>query len=189
MVLRYVFLGFEVSDHAHDDSQDSLRARAGDREAFARLVTRHQKAVYGLCARLLRHGDEARDAAQEAFVRAWERRASFDPARDFGAWVLGIARNAAIDRLRRSGRNEELGEIADPAPPADDALDELRGEDALWRALADLAPIYREVVELVYVQGRAVAEAAAILGAPQGTVMTRLFRARRLLRERLGAGA
>jgi RNA polymerase sigma-70 factor (ECF subfamily) len=172
-----------------DSASDAALAARGDRQAFSRLVERHQRAVYGLAARILGAGDDAREAAQVAFVRAWERRASFDPAREFGAWVLGIARNAAIDRLRHAGRLEALAESADDAQAADDALHDRRTENALDEAVAALPPIYREAVELAYVQGRSVAQIAQILQAPPGTVMARLFRARRLLRARLGDGA
>lgn len=169
-----------------DSASDAALAGRGDRQAFARLVERHQRAVYGLTARILGAGDDAREAAQVAFVRAWERRASFDPERDFCAWVLGIARNAAVDRLRHAGRLEALGESADDGQAADEALHARRTEVALDEAVAALPPIYREAVELAYVQGRTVAQIAQILQTPPGTVMARLFRARRLLRARLG---
>ena len=164
---------------------DAARAVRGDRDAFARLVTQHQRAVYGLAARLLGAGDDAREAAQVAFVRAWERRASFDASRDFGAWVLGIVRHEAIDRLRAAGRHDELVEVADRAAGADEVLDARRREESLARAVGGLPPLYREAIELAYVQGRSVAQVAAILGVPQGTIMARLFRARRMLRARL----
>lgn len=171
---------------AADEREDAQRSRGGDRGAFTRLVERHQRAVYGLCARLLGGGDEARDAAQEAFVRAWEHRARFDPAQDFAPWVLRIARNASVDRLRRrrgGSADDAIDAVPDGAPPADEQLGARRSEAALEAAVAALPPRYRAAIELVHGQGRSVREAAAILDAPEGTVMTWLFRARRVLRD------
>src|SRR5262245_38820944 len=68
-------------------------ARDGDRDSFAALVTRHQADVYALCARILGPGDDARDAAQEAFVRAYFALSRYDASQPFIAWVLRIARN------------------------------------------------------------------------------------------------
>jgi len=183
--LSSVLFGLLMGPDVQAKADDTARAMRGDRDAFSRLVAKHQRAVYGLAARLLGHGDDAKDAAQLAFVRAWERRTSFEAGRDFLAWVLGITRNAAIDRLRRFGRDDALAEVADPAPPVDEIIDARRGEIALEQAVQELPPLYREVIELTYAQGRGVADVAAIVDAPPGTIMTRLFRARRLLRARL----
>lgn len=159
---------------------EARAAQRGDRTAFSSLVRRHQRAVYGLCYRLVGTADEARDVAQEAFVRAWERLSTFDASLEFGPWVLRIAHNAAIDRLRRRQRVVLL-ETPDPGQAEADpsgALD-------LERAIAELPPKHRAAVTLVYVQGWPVREAAAILDAPEGTVLTWLHRARKALRERL----
>src|SRR5919206_2199632 len=76
-------------------------AARGDRPAFARLVELHKRVVYGLCVRLLQDQEEARDAAQETFVRAWGAMATYDPAQPFAPWLLRIARNHCIDVVRR----------------------------------------------------------------------------------------
>src|ERR671934_237415 len=75
-------------------------AARGDRSAFARLVEMHKRVVYGLCLRLLQDAEEARDAAQETFVRAWSAIGTYDPTQPFAPWLLRIARNHCIDLVR-----------------------------------------------------------------------------------------
>jgi len=170
-----------LSGAAREEAVDEPRAaQRGDRGAYAALVRRHQRAVHGLCYRLLGASDEARDAAQEAFVRAWERLGTFDASQQFGPWVMRIAHNVAIDRLRRRGRV-----VLQDEPQAGSAETDPAGALDLERAIAALPPSWRAAVILVYVQGRPVREAAGILEAPEGTVLTWLHRARHALRERL----
>src|SRR3954466_3491774 len=107
-----------------DEAEWARAAAGGDKAAFARLVEKHKQSVYGLCFRLLApqgSADEARDAGQEAFVRAYTGIRDFDPRQPFAAWVLRIARNHAIDLLRRrrptlalSARNEDSETPAAP---------------------------------------------------------------------------
>ena len=78
-----------------------LRAQQGNDEAFTSLVERYQTPVYNLCYRMLGERTEAEDAAQEAFLRAYLNLKRYDPARSFKTWVLSIASNYCIDRLRR----------------------------------------------------------------------------------------
>src|SRR5207253_9827098 len=97
-----------------DEAEWARAAAGGDKAAFARLVEKHKHSVHGLCFRLLGGGEEARDAAQEAFVRSYTGIRDFDPRQPFAAWVLRIARNHCIDLLRRrrptlalEGRSDE----------------------------------------------------------------------------------
>src|SRR5207237_10733464 len=83
-----------------DEAEWARAAAGGDKAAFARLVEKHKQSVHGLCFRLLGTGEESRDAAQEAFVRAYTGIRDFDPRQPFAAWVLRIARNHCIDLLR-----------------------------------------------------------------------------------------
>jgi RNA polymerase sigma-70 factor, ECF subfamily len=170
----------------------------GDRPAFARLVELHKRVVYGLCMRLLQDGEEARDAAQETFVRAWMAIGTYDAAQPFAPWLLRIARNHCIDVMRRrlpTSRKVELDaapvegerrELADDAtPPADVALERAQVARGLDTAVAALPPNYREVVHLFHVEHMSYKEIAATLEVPIGTVMTWLHRARAKLREAL----
>jgi RNA polymerase sigma-70 factor, ECF subfamily len=178
----------------------ALAASRGDKKAFGRLVDLHKRAVYGLCVRLLRHAEDARDAAQETFVRAYAALGTFDPTQPFAPWVLRIARNHCLDQARRRGIRpaevaldaapEEGGgrELADPnAPRADDAIEQRELAGSLSRAVAALPPNYREVVELFHVEHLSYKEIAQSMEVPIGTVMTWLHRARAKLRADLGA--
>lgn len=161
-------------------------ARAGDREALAELVRHHQDAVYHLALRLLDDPEEARDVAQEAFVRALTHLDRFDPGRPFRPWILRIAANLAQDRLRRARRRplplrEDLqaaGEEGDPASAA------IRRADvaALRHALAALPADYRLLVVLAHLQGRSYREIMEITGLSLTLVKNRLYRARLMLR-------
>jgi len=173
-------------------------AAQGDREAFARLVEEHKRAVYGLCLRLLSDAEEARDASQEAFVRAYAGLETFDLAQPFAPWVLRIARNHCLDVLRRrlpararvelDAEVEEGARVELPDPSAergDDALERAQLGQALERAVAALPPNYREVIHLFHVEQLSYKEIAAAVGVPMGTVMTWLHRARAKLRQEL----
>lgn len=170
-------------------------AAAGDRAAFARLVEGAKRPVFGLCLRLLGDAEEARDAAQESFVRAWTALSTFDPAQPFTPWVLRIARNHSIDLVRRrlpAARKVELDAQADGEPPteladaaapgADEALERAQLGATLDAAVQRLPERYREVVHLFHVEQMSYKEIASTLEIPMGTVMTWLHRARAQLR-------
>lgn len=182
-----------------DEAEWARAAAGGDKVAFARLVEKHKQSVFGLCYRLLGGGEEARDAAQEAFVRSYTGIRDFDPRQPFAAWVLRIARNHCIDLLRRrrptlalEGRSDE-GPETGVAPELSDhyamggeqAVQEIEAQRDLDRAVASLPPRYREVIALFHVQHKSYAEIAVALGVPMGTVMTWLHRARKELKAQL----
>jgi len=194
----------EVSSLAEPLTAEAVWTRAatrGDKQAFGRLVDLHKRAVFGLCLRLLRDAEEARDAAQEAFARAYGALGSYDAAQAFAPWLLRIARNHCLDVLRRrlpDAQRVELDadpdegarqELADPSAARGDeviARRELAG--ALERAVGALPPNYREVVHLFHVEHLSYKEIAATLDVPIGTVMTWLHRARARLKDALTAG-
>src|SRR5512136_2646318 len=174
------------------------RAAGGDREAFGRLVEEHKRSVYGLCVRLLSDPEEAQDAAQEAFVRAYASLETFDLSQPFAPWVLRIARNHCLDLLRRripARSRVELDAVDGDGPPheladtgserADDAIEKTQVREALDRAITALPENYREVVHLFHVEQLSYKEIAATMGIPLGTVMTWLHRARAQLRNLL----
>ena len=184
-----------------DEAEWARAAAGGDKAAFARLVEKHKQSVHGLCFRLLGAAEEARDAAQEAFVRAYTGIREFDPRQPFAAWVLRIARNHCIDLLRRrrptlalssEGRGEEgaeagvVAELPDHfAVSGEQRVQEEEAQRDLDRAVAGLPPRYREVIALFHIQHRSYAEIAQALGVPMGTVMTWLHRARKELKAQL----
>jgi RNA polymerase sigma-70 factor, ECF subfamily len=186
--------GATSGDATTDVDGDLARAsRRGDRDAFGRLVARHERAVYGLCLRLLGQREEARDAAQEAFVRAYESLGSYDPTLAFRPWLLRIARNRCLDLRRRAAVRpataslEEVAAAADrEAVAADERLVRAEGQERLQAAIARLPDDQREALLLFHHDQLSYREIAVVLEAPLGTVMTWLHRARRRLREDLG---
>jgi RNA polymerase sigma-70 factor, ECF subfamily len=170
----------------------SRAARGGDPSAFGRLVVKNERAVFGLCLRLLRHPEEARDAAQEAFVRAYESLPSYDAALAFTPWILRIARNHCLDLLRRGKARPTLvqtddatstRDVADPdAPRADDSLVRAEGQAQLAAAIARLPEDHREALLLFHQEQLSYREIALVLEVPLGTVMTWIHRARQKLR-------
>ncbi len=180
----------------------SRAAARGDKQAFARLVDLHKRAVFGLCVRLLRDHEESRDAAQEAFARAYAALAVYDPSQPFAPWILRIARNHCLDLLRRRLPDAQRTELAAdpeegaprdlPDPTAlrgDDAIERRQTATALARAVGELPPNYREVIQLFHVEHLSYKEIAATLDVPIGTVMTWLHRARAKLKASLGGAA
>jgi RNA polymerase sigma-70 factor, ECF subfamily len=167
-------------------------ATRGDKAAFTRLVDLHKRTVFGLCVRLLRDGEEARDAAQETFVRAYAAIATYDAGQPFGPWILRIARNHCLDVLRRrvpDAQRLELDaapedgaperDLADPAAArGDDLMERQQLASTLEKAVSALPPNYREVVHLFHVEHMSYKEIAAAMDVPIGTVMTWLHRAR-----------
>ena len=162
-----------------DSASDAeLLARVGerDREAFEMLYGRYVRSVFGLALRRLGDRGHAEDAVQEAFTAIWRSASTYRPERGAaGGWLYTVARNAIVDRLRRNGlaTDAELPELmsSEPGPPE-------RAEDSYvsWRvhrALEELQPREREVIELAYWSGLSQSEVAEYLGLPLGTVKTR----------------
>ncbi len=163
-----------------DDSPSDaeLLARVGerDREAFETLYGRYVRPVFGLALRRLGDRGHAEDAVQEAFAAIWRSASTYRPERGAaGGWLYTVARNAIVDRLRRNGpaADAELPELASSQPgPAQQA----EASAVAWRvhrALEELQPREREVIELAYWSGLSQSEVAEYLHLPLGTVKTR----------------
>jgi RNA polymerase sigma-70 factor (ECF subfamily) len=160
------------------------RARRGDRWAFEQLVERHQHRLFTLAARTLGSADDAADAVQEAFIRAWLGLPRFRGGSLFSTWLYRIGLNAAHDQ-RAKRRTEPLDETREPADPRDAFLmSELSG--ALQAALNELDDDYRVAVVLFDVLGCSYGEIAELTDVPEGTVKSRIFRGRSQLAARLG---
>lgn len=186
-----------ASGSAELPGDDALiaRARQGDRAAFGELVRRHQAGVIGVVYRLCGDARLAEEAAQEAFLRAWQHLGSFKPGNSFRAWVYRIASNAALDELRRERPAVELdgvegdAQAALPAAPDDpSATVEARDRAAQVRRAVMALPVhFRSVLVLREYGGLSYAEIAAALDLPLGTVMSRLNAARGQLRASLAS--
>jgi RNA polymerase sigma-70 factor (ECF subfamily) len=172
------------------------QARAGDQAAFARLVAAYQGPVFNLAYRMLGNPGDAEDAAQETFLRAYDRLGSYEIDRKFSSWILSIASHYCIDQLRR--RRLPL-ESLDDMPvwrdlPSDDQEPEdaaLQGEQerALQHALAQLPPAYRLPVILRYWNDLSYEEIAEATQSTVSAIKSRLHRARLMLAEALEVGA
>jgi RNA polymerase sigma-70 factor (ECF subfamily) len=157
----------------------SAAAPAQEELAFDLLYRRCRDDVFAYVAGLLRDRSAAEDVTAQAFERAYRRRRRFDPRRGSGrAWIFGIARNAALDELRRRKRVAELA--ADPedaaAVPADEAADVAFRRAALRSAMAQLDARERELVALKFFAGLTNAEIAAVIGTSESNAGTRLHR-------------
>jgi RNA polymerase sigma-70 factor (ECF subfamily) len=172
-------------------------ARAGDQDAFGRLVVAYQKPVYNLAYRMLGNRAEAEEAAQEAFLRAYTHLRSYDPQRPFRSWMLSIASHYCIDRLRRRritwlSLDEEIatadgsGEAAkirlsSERPNPESAAVRREQEACIQRLLATLSPTDRAAITLRYWYDCSYEEIAATLDLTVSAVKSRLHRARRAL--------
>ncbi|HUT73579.1 MAG TPA: sigma-70 family RNA polymerase sigma factor [Armatimonadota bacterium] len=180
-----------MTGRAEDHRADAVaiqRARNGDRSAFDEIVRRHQGRVYNLAYRMLRHPQDAEDVTQEAFLKAFGALPRLKNERAFASWLGRIAANLCLMRLRSAQRAETL---TDPAviaegsacagnPSSLDIVGETRA------AIAKLPPKYRLAVVAFYLEGRSCREGARLAGVPVLTFKTRLYRARKLLRDLLG---
>jgi RNA polymerase sigma-70 factor (ECF subfamily) len=164
------------SDDSVTDAELLARVGERDREAFEILYGRYVRPVFGLALRRLGDRGHAEDAVQEAFAAIWRSASTYRPERGAaGGWLYTVARNAIVDRLRRNGpsTDAELPELASyERGPAEQA----ENSDVAWRvhrALEELQPREREVIELAYWSGLSQSEVAEFLHLPLGTVKTR----------------
>jgi RNA polymerase sigma-70 factor, ECF subfamily len=170
-----------------------LRSRQGDTESFGELVRIYQTSVYNICYRLVGERREAEDLAQETFIRAYLRFRTFDPDRPFGPWIRRVAANLSINRLQVKQINSVLLDDERSDPPdllecdPQTRLEQTEGSHLLAAAIRSLPPNYRIVIELIHFQGMSYSETAEFLKIPLNDVKSRLFRARKILLERLKA--
>ena len=170
-----------------DDATLVERCRQGDDLAWEALVRRWQGRVYGLAWHYLGNAEDARDAAQEAFVRVYRQLGSFD-GDGFQAWLLRITRNLCLDQLRRRKTRPPLEELraaeegdaapTDAAPSPEQAWLSGARRRVVHEALRRLNGPNREVILLKDIQGLKLGEVASMLGLPIGTVKSRAHRAR-----------
>lgn len=169
------------------------KARQGDEDALTQLFRRHERRAYNLALRTLGDPWDAADVTQEAFIKAFKNLDSFKGEARFGTWLHRIVVNAAYDHLRRQRPepmdSEILDDLSGPSGPAsvvatgregiDPAVDGL--SDPLRRALMSLNEGFRFAVVLCDLLGFPYNEAAEILGVQEGTIKSRIFRAREAL--------
>jgi RNA polymerase sigma-70 factor (ECF subfamily) len=171
------------------------QAREGDKAAFGKLIEAYQGPVFNLAYRMLNNAREAEEAAQEAFIRAYTRLDSYNPAHKFSTWLLSITSNYCIDQLRK--RRAILLSIDEPLPPhpaltSDQAKRPesqllMNEQQAMVQTLLEeLAPDYRQAVVLRYWYELSYEEIAETMDTTVSAVKSRLFRARKQLAEVAG---
>jgi len=164
-------------------------AAAGDVDAFDALVAEHHVRVYNIAYRMLSDPDDAADACQETFVKAFRALPRLRDRSQFSSWVLRIAANCSRDTLRRRRRREEVPLEESASPTVDDHLDESAGHQdsarTVQRLLMGLPEKHRIVLVLRDIEDLSYEEMAQVLSCTVSSVKNRLHRARRIFRERL----
>ncbi len=161
--------------------------RRGDPLAWELLVRRYQARVYGLARTYVPDPEDARDLAQEVFLRIYRKLSTCPPAAEFLPWMLAVTRNACIDHLR--GRRCRPGGVADsppavfetlqdPAPGPEESCERSLLKNRIRRALHHLTALNREILVLKDIQGLTLEEIAGLLRVPLGTLKSRAHRAR-----------
>ncbi len=184
-----------------DDLSLVEKARAGEADAFRALVVRYQRKVYALALGIVKDPDLAWDVAQEAFVRVHRGLADFEAKSSFSTWLFRIATHLGIDAVRRerTSRKDDLDDVAetDVAAAGEGILSTALGNDPrenvlrrelagkIQEALAALPEKHRTILVLREVEGLSYEELAERLGIHKGTVMSRLFHARKKMQAAL----
>jgi len=183
----------------HEFEQHTInRVLNGDTEAFRELIKRYEKSIVNYIFRYVLNYEESLDIAQEVFVKAYYALDKYDKAYRFSTWLYRIARNTAIDTLRKKQLNVRSldepqrlkdGEVAFQVPSAADSPeDRIRNRELVQQfneAVRSLPLEYREVITLRHINQCSYIEIAEICQIPIGTVKNRIFRGRELLRKKL----
>lgn len=175
----------------HIDDELILRVQRGETAAYARIVHVCRRPAYRAAFALLGSHDDALDVSQQAFIKAYNAIAGFDRGKSFFAWYYSILRNLCLNLLRDRKRHapalshcgafEAASGDDDPA----EATDRVLLAERVRSALLALKPEEREIIVLRDFEGYRYAELASMLGIPQGTVMSRLYNARKRLKDLL----
>jgi RNA polymerase sigma-70 factor (ECF subfamily) len=172
---------------APSDRDLILDTRRGNAAAFGELVIRHQTSVFNVCYRILHERADAEDMSQETFLRAHARLHSFDVERPFGPWIRRVAANVCLNHLESQKVTVELDDEkdADESQNPQGRLEVRERSEQIRAALASLPVNYRTVIELRHYQELSYDEIASELKIPLSDVKSNLFRARKLLAEKL----
>ena len=175
----------------HEQEEGWVRAaREGNKQAFSHLVEAYQRPVYNLSYRMLSNAEEAEDAAQETFLRAFSRLAQFDDSHKFSTWILSIANHYCIDKLRKRRTryvslddNPVLENLQEDKPQPEGDLLNQEQKMELQLLLNRLEPEYRTPLILRYWEDYSYEDIATTLGLTISAVKSRLFRARQQMAE------
>jgi RNA polymerase sigma-70 factor (ECF subfamily) len=190
---------FPTQLEVSDESELATQAQQGDRAAFTELVNRHAKKVFRLARHITQNDEDAEDVLQETFLKAYSRLDQFQGASKFYTWLVRIAVNEALMRLRRRKGNKVFsldeqmgtgdGSVPRDFPSGQSNPEERYGQEqlreTLSRAIDELGEGYRAVFLLRDVEGFSTEETAQMLGLSVSAVKSRLLRARLQLRGKL----
>ncbi|MFK7913599.1 MAG: sigma-70 family RNA polymerase sigma factor [Pseudomonadales bacterium] len=177
------------------DTQLMARVATGDQQAFKTLFERHGERVFRYAHRLINEVSKAEEVTNDVMLEVWKNAGRFEGRSRVSTWMIGIARNVALNAVR--GKRiatvaiEQVPEPVDPHAGTDNiaAQQHQAGVSRLRRsALGSLSVEHRDVVELTFFHGFSYPEIAEIVGCPENTVKTRMFHAKRKLRRALGGG-
>ena len=174
------------------------KAAAGSADAFEQLLLKYQAPIYNLCLRMTGNPEDAADMTQEAFLKAWRSLSSFQFESSFSTWLYRLTTNTCLDYLRSLKRRpqcsltveddegeEQVLDVTDEAPTPEEALLSAEDHSQLVHALSQLEASQRQIITLRVVNDLSYAEIAEILDVKEGTVKSRLARARDNLRKKL----
>ena len=171
-----------------DEAALLRRCKEGDKAAYGTIVKRYAGQAVGAAYLLLGNYEDAREASQDAFVRAWRNIGSFDTTRPFYPWYSTLLRNLCIDRLRRRKEMRGLQSVPEPDSSANNPVLEAERKELcqnVRQAVLGLPVKHREVILMNHFQDMSYEQMAESLNVPIGTVMSRLYYARCALREKL----
>jgi RNA polymerase sigma-70 factor (ECF subfamily) len=158
------------------------RSLDGDAEAYGELVAAHQRVLYNVALRMTGNREDAQDVTQIAFIKAYQKLATFDRGRKFFSWVYRILWNETLNLVQRRPRHEALDEETPAAQPSPERESEEREISArIHEAIEELPPDYRQVILLRHFAQLSYQEMSRVIELPEKTVKSRLFTARRLL--------
>lgn len=176
-------------EQAADDGAAVRRCLAGDSAAFEQIVARYQQVLFTVALRMLGDEEDARDAAQNTFVKVFQKLGTYDPKHRFFSWIYRILVNECLNERRRPSLVRTSEPLEDDAVPSSDtdAVEAAERRNAVRKAILSLPEPYREVIVLRHFAALSYEEMSEAIGVPAKTVKSRLYSARQQLAERLGA--
>ncbi|MBM3858312.1 MAG: sigma-70 family RNA polymerase sigma factor [Verrucomicrobia bacterium] len=160
---------------------------AGDDEAFASLVARHKRRIFGIAARFTRSEAELDDLCQEIFIKAYRQLGKFRSEAPFEHWLSRVGVRTCYDHLRKTRHDRDAVALDDMELPSTDNIEPRRAREVLDFAMAKLGPEERLVITLLELEERTVREIAGLTGWSESNVKVRAFRARQSLKNILEA--